>query len=74
MDTTNLEGKLKEYIKHLCKARKGIEKKQDGLLGPCLNPHNVGVQALESEFITLNTVIRDLGKIAYPKEFSYWDA
>lgn len=68
------EEMVQEYITHLRKARDDIEKKQDELLGPALNPCATTEHAkLESEFLTLGTVIQDLKCVVSTKEFSYWN-
>ena len=75
MASTNLEGKLKEYIKHLYKAKEDIERKEDEkLCSSLLHPGPAMIPASTSECITLGVVIRDLEKIVYPKEFSYWNS
>jgi len=73
--TTNLEGKLKEYIKHLCKARDNIEKREDDKISNACFPRSIPISTLSptAEAITLEVVIRDLEKIVYLKDFSYWD-
>ena len=62
--TDSKRNTLKEYIKHLRKAQTGIEEKQDLIMGD--------TPKLESEFMTLSVVIKDLEKID-AQEFSYWD-
>ena len=75
METTNLEGKLKEYIKHLYKARDNIEKEEDErMTSQPSHPLSLAIPPSTSEAITLGVIIRDLEKIAYPKDFSYWNA
>ena len=68
---------LLDYISHLQKARDGIEKKQDAMMGP-VAPSAFGSEMtkmarLEAEFVTLGTVIRDLKLMDSVQEFSYWD-
>ena len=65
------------YIKHLQKARDGIEKKQDEMMSP-VPPESLGAKMtemarLEAEFITLGVLIRDLELMDNVQEFSYWD-
>ena len=55
---------LKEYIKHLRKAREETEEKQDLIAG--------STPKLDERCITLGVIIRDLEKID-AQEFSYWD-
>ena len=55
---------LREYIKHLHTARRGIEDKMNATAGD--------TPGLDSEFMTLGVVIKDLEKID-AQEFSYWD-
>ena len=55
---------LKEYIKHLRKARENVETQIDEIVEADPN--------LTSEFMTLGVVIKDLEKID-AQEFSYWD-
>ena len=71
MDETRM--KLRDYIKHLRRARAAIEKKQDERMGPAV-PIPMTMTPEDSEFITLGVVIGDLEKLAYDPSASYWDA
>ncbi len=76
MDTTDLKGRLREYIKHLCRARNKIEKEEDLQMAEMhpAHPLSMSMSASSSEFVTLSVVIKDLEALAYPKGFSYWDS
>lgn len=76
MDSTDIQGELKEYIRHLYRARVKIEKDEDERVVASVptHPTPLGQTSLTTEFGTLTTVIRDLEKMVFPKDFSYWDA
>ena len=71
MDKTRKQ--LREYIKHLRSARADVERKQDERMSP-IAPIPITATAEDSEIVTLGVVIRDLEKIAFDPDFSYWDA
>lgn len=71
MDKTRRQ--LREYIKHLQKARAKIERKQDEQMSPIAAVPTT-TTAEDSEIITLGVIIRDLEEIAFDPDFTYWDA